>query len=205
MDLLRLMLLKQFLAIGDNPTTGGVMSGTARTGTTVSVTDIADLDGINGSVTHQWQRSTDDGANWSNITGATNKSYTLQAADADLDGNGNLSDASLIRYTATYTDKQGKAYTGNDKFISVLKDANGTPVKVTANQAPGGTFTVSGGNHVGATLTADGSGITDADRIPSGGIKYHWEISTDNGLIGQIYQVKLLLHPIQHIQLKQQT
>ena len=169
------------LAIGDNPTTGGVMSGTARTGTTVSVTDIADLDGINGSVTHQWQRSTDDGANWSNISGANSKSYTLTATDADFDGDTNLSDASLIRYTATYTDKQGKAYTGSDMFISVLKDANGTPVEVTANQAPGGTFTVSGGNHVGATLTANGSGITDADGIPSGGIKYHWEISTDNG------------------------
>ena len=34
-------------------------------------------------------------------------------------------------------------------FISVLKDANGTPVEVTANQAPAGTFTVSGGNHLG--------------------------------------------------------
>ena len=40
---------------------------------------------------------------------------------------------------------------------------------------------MTGGNHVGATLTADGSGITDADGIPSGGIKYHWEVSTDNG------------------------
>lgn len=173
--------IETVLSIGDNPTTGGVVSGTARTGTTVSVTDIADLDGIPGAVTHQWQRSTDDGANWSNITGATSKSYTLQAADADLDGNGNLSDASQIRYTASYTDGQGKAYTGNDKFISYLTDANGTVVEVTANQAPGGTFAVSGGNHVGATLTANGSGITDADGIPTGGIKYHWEISTDNG------------------------
>ncbi len=167
------------LAIGDNPTTGGVMSGTARTGTTLSVTDIADLDGM-GSVTHQWQRSKDDGANWSDISGANSKTYTLVAADADFDGNGNLSDASQIRYTASYTDGQGKAYTGNDKFISYLKDANGTVVEVTANQAPAGTFAMTGGNHVGATLTANGSGITDADGIPSGGIKYHWEISTDS-------------------------
>ncbi len=172
--------IETVMSIGDNPTTGGVVSGSARTGTTVTVTDIADLDGL-GTVTHQWQRSKDDGSTWSDISGATSKSYTLTAADADFNGDTNLSDASQIRYTASYTDGQGTAYTGNNKFISYLTDSNGTVVEVTANQSPGGTFAMTGGNHVGATLTADGSGITDADGIPSGGIKYHWEVSTDNG------------------------
>ena len=46
--------------------------------------------------------------------------------------------------TQLYTDGQGKSYTGNDKFISYLKDANGTVVEVTANQAPAGTFAMTG-------------------------------------------------------------
>ena len=171
------------MSIGDNPTTGGVVSGTARTGSVISVTDIADLDGL-GTVSHQWERSTDDGANWTSISGATGKTYTLQATDADADLNGNLDDASQIRYTASYTDGQGKGYTGNNKFVSYLKDANGTVVEVTANQAPdgsGGKFTMSGGTHVGATLEIGGTGITDADGTTGSTMLYHWEKSINGG------------------------
>ena len=72
------------LTIGDNPTYGGVSSGGSRSGNTVTVTDIADLDGIS-SVAYKWWRSVDDGSNWTQISGETGKSYTLTNTDADFD------------------------------------------------------------------------------------------------------------------------
>ena len=46
------------LSIGDNPTTGGVVSGTVRTGSKLTATTIADLDDVNSSgVTKQWEIS----------------------------------------------------------------------------------------------------------------------------------------------------
>ena len=144
----------------------------------MTVTDIGDLDGM-GTVTHQWQRS-EDKSTWTNINDTTNgsntTSYVLQAADAG--GTAGF----YVRYTGSYTDGQGNAYTGNDKFVThAVKASDGTETKVTQNATPGGTFAMSGGNHVGATLTADGSGITDGDGLTTSSIKYHWEISTNNG------------------------
>ncbi len=40
----------------------------------------------NGTLTYQWQQSTDSGSTWTNIDGATNAAYTIPAAILDMNG-----------------------------------------------------------------------------------------------------------------------
>ena len=39
-----------------------------------------------GTLTYQWQQSTDNGSTWTDISGATSSSYTTQAATTDMNG-----------------------------------------------------------------------------------------------------------------------
>jgi uncharacterized repeat protein (TIGR02543 family) len=63
--------------------TAPILSGSLARGYQLSATDgVWDSNGRSiSSTTYQWQRSTDSGANWSNITSATNSQYTLTASD----------------------------------------------------------------------------------------------------------------------------
>ncbi|TVZ40655.1 putative Ig domain-containing protein [Alteromonadaceae bacterium 2753L.S.0a.02] len=142
---------------GINDTASISFSGTETEDQTLSAT-ITDADGF-GSVTYQWQRST-DGSTWSDIGSATNASYTL--TDADV-GN-------FVRVTASYTDNQGTAETpisSSSGSISGINDA--------------ATISFSGTETEDQILSAS---ITDADGF--GVVTYQWQRSTDGSIWSDI-------------------
>ena len=47
--------IETVLNVGNNPTTGGAVTGTARTGATLTAAAIGDLDDINGKCYLEWQ------------------------------------------------------------------------------------------------------------------------------------------------------
>ena len=81
--------------VNDAPTGAVGITGTATEDQTLTAntSGIADADGL-GAFSYQWARSTDGGTTWSNIGGATARSYTL--GDADV---GSRYAASACRYT----------------------------------------------------------------------------------------------------------
>ena len=117
---------------------------------TADTSDIADQDGLDSvSWTYQWQA---DGAD---IALATGSSYTPGAAEL----------GSVITVKVTFTDDQSD----NESLTS-----KPTAAVLAANTAPGGTPTISGDPKVRQTLSADVSGITDADGLASVSYVYQW-------------------------------
>ena len=74
------------------------INGVGSVGNILTATP-SDPDGISGSISYQWQISSDTGASWSDISGAVNNTYTL--SDSDV-GN-------LIQVTASYIDNENQA------------------------------------------------------------------------------------------------
>ena len=79
---------------------------------------ISDADGL-GALAIQWQRSTNGGLNWANISGATGVQYQL--------GNGDV--GALVRARATYTDGSGFSN-------EVLSSPTGVIAAALSNSAP---------------------------------------------------------------------
>ena len=52
----KIQTIETTLSIGNNPTVGGAVTGTARTGATLTAAAVSDLDGINGDVTWQFHQ-----------------------------------------------------------------------------------------------------------------------------------------------------
>jgi phage gp29-like protein len=147
--------------VNDAPTGAVTITGTVTEDQTLTADTgtIADIDGL-GAFSYQWARSTDGGATWNNIAGATASTYTL--GDADV-GN-------LIRVAVSYTDGQGTAES--------LTSANAGPV-ANLNDAPTGAVTITGAVTEDQVLTADTSTIADADGL--GAFSYQWARSSDGG------------------------
>lgn len=105
-------------------------------------------------VTARWQVSTDDGATFADVPGATATSYTFAAALAQ----------SGARYRVVFTDLNGVTAISSAATLTV------TPVapRITQNPAPA---TVSDGDT--ATFTAAATG--------SQPLTVHWQVSTDGG------------------------
>ena len=129
------------------------ISGTA-TQNQVLTAAATDADGVSGSVTYQWQQSS-NGTTWSNIGGATASTLTLQQAQV---GN-------FVRATASYIDLLGNSE-------SVTSSPTATTI---ANINDPGSITISGTAAQGQTLTAAAS---DPDGVPAG-IVYQWQSSDD--------------------------
>ena len=132
------------------------ISGTAQVGETLtaSTTGITDADGLtNVSYSYQWV--TNDGTSDSDIADATASSYTLVAADA----------GKAIKVKVTFTDDNG-----NDESLT----STATTAVITANTSATGAPTVSGTVQVDHTLTADTSGIGDADGLTNVSYSYQW-------------------------------
>ena len=108
---------------------------------------ISDADGL-GAFSYQWLR------NGSTIGGATASTYTL--GDADV--------GAQISVQVTYTDGDGTAE-------GPLTSAP-TAAVANVNDAPVGVPTISGTASKGQTLTANASGISDADGL--GAFSYQW-------------------------------
>ena len=138
----------------NTPATGlPTISGTAQVGETLTAdtSGIADEDGLdNASFSYQWA------ADGSDISGATDSTYTL--ADADQ--------GTAISVAVSFTDDAGNEET--------LTSAPTATVEAKPNTPATGLPTISGTAQVGETLTADTSGIADEDGLDNASFSYQW-------------------------------
>ena len=130
----------------NNPGTVTIDNVTPSQGDTLTA-NVIDPDGATGVISYQWYR--DGGV----ITGAMGASYTTTQADV----------GAVITVTADYTDDFGTV----ESLIS-----EGTLAVVNLNDAPVGLPVITGTVTEDQTLTADTSGISDADGL--GGFSYQW-------------------------------
>ena len=134
----------------NNPATGApTITGTAEIGQTLTAdtSGIADVDGLTTpGYTYQWIWA--DGTD-TDISGATSSAYTLVAADV----------GKTIKVRVSFTD--------DADFSETLTSA--------AASAPAtGAPTITGTAEIGQTLTADTSGIADANGLTTPGYTYQW-------------------------------
>ena len=147
----------------NSPATGApTISGTAQVGETLTAntSGVADADGL-GSVQYEYQWLADD----SDISGATNATYTLAAED----------EGKAIKVQVDFTDDQGN----EESLTSGATDA----VDARPNSPATGAPTIRGTAQVGETLTADTSGIADADGLSNVQYEYQW-LADDTDIAG---------------------
>ncbi len=151
---------------GNTPATGApTISGTAQVGEVLEVdtSGIADEDGLaNVSFTYQWMADDAD------ISGATGSTYTL--ADSE--------EGKAIAVEVSFTDDEGNAETLTSEATEAVA-ATPTPDNTPATGAP----TISGTAQVGETLTANTSGIADADGLANATFSYQW-LADDTEIAG---------------------
>ena len=135
------------------PTGAPAISGTAHVGQTLTAdtSGIADADGLaNAIFSYQWIVGECD------IDGATGSSYTLTPDE----------EGKTIKVRVSFTDDAGNEET----LTSAVTDA----VAAQVNNPATGNPTISGTAQVGETLTADTSGIADADGLDNATFAYQW-------------------------------
>ena len=142
----------------NSPATGApTVTGTARVGETLTAdtSGIADTDGLdNVSFSYQWVAN--DGTSDTDITGAADSTYTLAADD----------EGRTIKVEVSFTDDAGNEETLTSGATATVDAAPNSP----ATGAPG----ITGTARVGETLTADTSGIADADGLDNATFTYQW-------------------------------
>ncbi len=144
------------------------LAGTAAQGSPLTAT-VTDGDGTSTTpfVSYQWQRS-DGTGDYEDIGGAESASYTPGQADV----------GHTLRLVAIYSDDDG-----NDEQVTSAPTA---PVS-NVNDAPEGVPVISGPASgaltAGAVLSADRTGISDADGLPgeASGFRYQWQRSDGAG------------------------
>ena len=129
---------------------------------TADTSGIADADGLS-SVQYEYQWLADD----TEIAGATSLTYTLVDAD----------EGKAIKVEASFTDDEGN----NETLTSGATDA--VAAAPTPNSPATGAPTINGTAQVGQTLTADTSGITDADGLANATFSYQW-LADDSEIAG---------------------
>ena len=138
---------------------GLTTSGRAQVGETLTA-DVSSIRGVddyaNATFTYQWLAN--DGNSVSNIQGARSSTYTLASDD----------EGKTIQVQVWMTDYWARA-----RLTSAPTEA-----VVPTNSAATGGPTISGTTTVGETITADTSGISDADGLTSVSYTYQW-ISND--------------------------
>ena len=131
------------------------ISGRPQVGQTLTAdtANIVDQDGLTGvSYSYQWI------AGGSDIDGATGSSYTLTSSEQ----------GQTVQVRVTFTDDA-------DNAESLTSEATETvAVAAKPNSAPTGLPTISGTPQVEQTLTADTSGIADADGLTNVSYSYQW-------------------------------
>ncbi|WP_222425314.1 hypothetical protein, partial [Planktothrix tepida] len=89
--------------VNDLPTGNVTITGTATQNQILTATNtLADADGL-GTLNYQWQESSDNGVTWTNISGATNNTFTLSQAQV----------GKKVQVKVSYTDLLGTAETVN--------------------------------------------------------------------------------------------
>ena len=149
----------------NTPATGApTISGTAQVGETLTAntSGIADADGLdNVTFTYQWR------ADDTTIQGATNATYTLVEAD----------EGKSIKVQVRFTDNAG-----HDETLTSTATAAVTPAPTPNNPATGAPA-ITGTAQVGETLTANTSGISDADGLENVSFSYQW-LADDAAIAG---------------------
>ncbi|MFT8244508.1 DUF4347 domain-containing protein [Roseomonas sp. BN140053] len=161
--------------VNDAPGGAVTISGTPGQGELLIASNtLTDADGL-GPITYRWQRD-DEGGNWSDIAGATGSTYTLGQDDV----------GHAVRAVASFTDGFGTA--------EEVASAATTSSVANVDDAPTGAVTVTGDPAQGALLTADTSGLADADGL--GALSYRWQRddgqggwSDVNGATGSTYRL----------------
>ena len=142
------------------------ISGTAQVGETLEAdtSGVTDADGLS-NVQYEYQWLADD----SDISGATNATYTLAAADG----------GKVIKVRVSFTDDAGNEET----LTSAATDA--VSAAPAANSPATGVPTISGTAQVGETLTANTTGVADADGLSNVQYEYQW-LADDAEIAGAI-------------------
>ena len=143
-------------AQSNEPATGlPIISGTAQVGEklTADTLGVADMDGLDDvSYTYRWL------ADDAEIAGATGSTYTLGETD----------EGKAIKVEVTFTDDAGHEET-------LTSAATGAVAAAPTPSSPAtGAPTITGAAQVGETLTADPSGIADADGLGNVQYEYQW-------------------------------
>ena len=133
------------------------ITGTAQVGETLtaSTSGIADEDGLDNAVfSYQWIRN--DGSTDSGISGVTGSTYVLNDAD----------EGKSIKVRVSFSDDAGN----QESLTSAATASVGPKPNSPATSAP----SITGTARVGETLTADNSGIADADGLDNATFSYQW-------------------------------
>ena len=147
----------------NTPATGApTISGTAQVGETLTAntSGVADDDGLS-KVQYEYQWLADD----TDIAGATGLTYTLTDSE----------ESKSVKVQVSFTDDAGNAET----LISAATGA----VDARPNSPATGAPTITGTAQVGQTLTADTSGIADADGLANATFSYQW-LADDTDIAG---------------------
>lgn len=104
-------------------------------------------------ITYQWEISTDGGASYSAITGATNASYSITGITTTMNNN---------RYRCRVSGACNPAAVSNAAILTVLNPVNITGQPQNAERCAG--------SNASFTVTGSGTGLT-----------YQWQLSTDGG------------------------
>ena len=134
-----------------------IINGTAEVSNTLTadISEILDADGlVNATFSYQWIAN--DGTAETEIAGATSSTYTLA-----LDDVGNT-----IAVRVRFTDDYG--------FEETLTSESTAVVIARRNSPASGLPTISGTAEVPSELTADISGISDADGLGNATFSYRW-------------------------------
>ena len=109
--------------VNDAPTGAVSIAGTAAEDQTLTAntSGIGDADGL-GTFSYQWARSTDGGATWSAVSGATGASYAL--GDNDV--------GSRMRVSVSYTDGHGTVESLTSAASAAVANVNDAPELVQA-------------------------------------------------------------------------
>ena len=150
-------------AAANSPATGApTINGTAQVGETLTTdtSGVADADGLS-NIQYEYQWLADD----SDIAGATNATYTLVATD----------EGRVIKVRVSFTDDAGNEET--------LTSGATEAVAARPNSLATGAPAISGTAQVGETLTANTSGVIDADGLGSVQYEYQW-LADDADIVG---------------------
>ena len=151
----------------NSPATGRpAISGTTQVGETLTAdtTGIGDADGLT-NVAYSYQWLANDGTSDTDIAGETDSSYTLVAAD----------EGKTIKVRVSFTDDAGNGES--------LTSTATISVAARPNSPATGRPAISGTAQVGGTLTADTSGISDADGLADATFAYQW-LADGTGIAG---------------------
>ena len=169
----------------DNVTAGGapVITGTAQVGESLTA-DTAGIEDGNGldRVQFRFQWVTNDGSTDADITGATDSTYILVAAD----------EGKTVKVRVSFTDRGGYAESLSSDATDTVSFAVQQQV---ANSPATGAPAISGTAQVGQTLTADTSGIADTDGLSNVTYSYQWVANDGSNGHRVLRRDGLHLHP----------